>query len=42
MDSTATLLPNKSLWGDIEVIIEPLTLIIEKALTFLRSYFPGN
>ena len=29
MDGDATLLPNKSLWGDIEVIIEPLTIIIE-------------
>ena len=29
MDGDATLLPNKSLWGDIDVTIVPLTLIIE-------------
>ena len=34
MDGDATLLPNKSLWGDIEVIIEPLTIIIEDSDLF--------
>ena len=29
MDGDATLVPNKSLWADIEIIIEPLTIIIK-------------
>jgi len=34
MDGDATLLPNKSLWGDIEITIQPLTLIIENSEKF--------
>ena len=41
MDGDATLLPNKSLWGDIEITIEPLTLIIEDSdqFGFIASEF---
>ena len=34
MDGDATLLPNKSLWGDLEVIINPLTIVIEDSEKF--------
>ena len=34
MNGDATLLPNKSLWGDIEITIQPLTLIIEDSEKF--------
>ena len=29
MDGDATLIPEKSLWGDVEIIISPLTIIVE-------------
>ena len=40
MDGDATLLPNKSLWGDIEIMIEPLTLVIEDSEKF--SFIAGE
>ena len=41
MDGDATLLPNKSLWGDIEITIQPLTFIIEDSdkFNFIASKF---
>jgi len=41
MDGDATLLPNKSLWGDIEITIQPLTFIIEDSdkFSFIASKF---
>ena len=41
MDGDATLLPNKSLWGDIEIIIKPLTIEIEDSdlFSFTASEF---
>ena len=34
MNGDATLLPNKSLWGDIQIVIDPLTLVIEDSDKF--------
>ena len=41
MDGDATLLPNKSLWGDIEIIIKPLSIVIEDSdlFSFTASEF---
>ena len=39
MDGDATLLPNKSLWGDIEIIINPLTIIVEDEFSFISNNF---
>ena len=39
MDGDATLLPNKSLWGDLEIIIQPLTLILEDHFSFVSNEF---
>jgi len=41
MDGDATLLPDKSLWGDIEIIIKPLTIAIEDSglFSFTASEF---
>ena len=38
MDGDATLLPQKSLWGDIEIEIQPLTIIIKDGDIF--SFVP--
>ncbi len=40
MDGDATLLPQKSLWGDIEIEIQPLTIIIKDGDIF--SFVPDN
>tara|TARA_B100000029_G_scaffold437986_1_gene453527 strand:- start:1859 stop:4582 length:2724 start_codon:yes stop_codon:yes gene_type:complete len=40
MDGDATLLPNKSLWGDIEIIIHPLTFTIDDSENF--NFVAGN
>ena len=40
MDGDATLLPQKSLWGDIEIEIQPLTIIIKDGDTF--SFVPDE
>ena len=29
MDGDATLIPDKSLWGDVEIVVSPLTIVIE-------------
>jgi hypothetical protein len=34
MNGDATLLPNKSLWGDIDILIHPLTIVIENPQAF--------
>jgi hypothetical protein len=39
MDGDATLLPNKSLWGDLEIIIQPLTLILKDHFSFVSNDF---
>jgi len=39
MDGDATLLPNKSLWGDIEIVISPLTIIVEDEFSFISNDF---
>ena len=40
MDGDATLLPQKSLWGDIEIEIQPLTIIIKDGDVF--SFVPDE
>jgi len=40
MDGDATLLPEKSLWGEIEIEIQPLTIVIEDGDVF--SFVPDN
>ena len=40
MDGDATLLPEKSLWGEIEIEIQPLTIVIEDGDVF--SFVPDD
>ena len=40
MDGDATLIPQKSLWGDIEIIITPLTIVIKDGDIF--SFVPDQ
>ena len=40
MDGDATLLPEKSLWGEIEIEIQPLTIVIENGDIF--SFVPDD
>ena len=39
MDGDATLKPDRSLWGDIEIIINPLTIIVEDQFSFIPNAF---
>ena len=43
MDGDATLIPQKSLWGDIEILISPLTIVIKDGdvLSFVPDEFTG-
>ena len=43
MDGDATLIPQKSLWGDIEILITPLTIIIKDGdiFSFVPDEFTG-
>ena len=40
MDGDATLIPEKSLWGDVEILISPLTIVIKDGDVF--SFVPDN
>ena len=40
MDGDATLIPDKSLWGDVEIVVSPLTIIIEDEDIF--SFVPDE
>ncbi len=40
MDGDATLIPEKSLWGDVEIIISPLTIVIKDGDMF--SFVPDS
>ena len=43
MDGDATLIPQKSLWGDIEIVISPLTIVIKDGdiFSFVPNEFTG-
>ena len=43
MDGDATLIPQKSLWGDIEILISPLTIVIKDGdiFSFVPDEFTG-
>ena len=43
MDGDATLIPQKSLWGDIEILISPLTIVIKDGdiFSFVPDSFTG-